>query len=451
MFDTICSIATTLGVGAISIIRVSGKEAISIVNNIFKGKDLEKVESHTIHYGHIVYEEKVIDEVLVSVMKAPKTYTTEDVVEINCHGGIQTTNKILEILLLNGCRQAEAGEFTKRAFLNGRIDLMEAEAVMDLINSQNDLARQIAINELQGYGSNLIKKLREDLINIISNIEVNIDYPEYEDIYEVTINDLKDKINDIKEKLEKIVKEYEDEKIIKDGITTVIIGRPNVGKSSLLNRLLNSNKAIVTDIPGTTRDIVEGNIMINGINLNIIDTAGIRESTDLVEQIGVKKSLDIIKNADLILLLLNNNQPLSKEDLDLFNKVKDKTSIIVVNKNDLEKRIDLSSLETNNIVYINTLTNEGIIPLKEKIAELFNLEKIMTKDFNYITSARQIAKIKECLNLILDIEMGIDNNVDLDLLELDLRHIWENLGNIIGESYDEELLDELFSKFCVGK
>ena len=451
MFDTICSIATTLGVGAISIIRVSGKEAISIVNNIFKGKDLEKVESHTIHYGHIVYEEKVIDEVLVSVMKAPKTYTTEDVVEINCHGGIQTTNKILEILLLNGCRQAEGGEFTKRAFLNGRIDLMEAEAVMDLINSQNDLARQIAINELQGYGSNLIKKLREDLINIISNIEVNIDYPEYEDIYEVTINDLKDKINDIKEKLEKIVKEYEDEKIIKDGITTVIIGRPNVGKSSLLNRLLNSNKAIVTDIPGTTRDIVEGNIMINGINLNIIDTAGIRESTDLVEQIGVKKSLDIIKNADLILLLLNNNQPLSKEDLDLFNKVKDKTSIIVVNKNDLEKRIDLSSLETNNIVYINTLTNEGIIPLKEKIAELFNLEKIMTKDFNYITSARQIAKIKECLNLILDIEMGIDNNVDLDLLELDLRHIWENLGNIIGESYDEELLDELFSKFCVGK
>ena len=328
---------------------------------------------------------------------------------------------------------------------------MEAEAVMDLINSQNDLARQIAINELQGYGSNLIKKLREDLINIISNIEVNIDYPEYEDIYEVTINDLKDKINDIKEKLEKIVKEYEDEKIIKDGITTVIIGRPNVGKSSLLNRLLNSNKAIVTDIPGTTRDIVEGNIMINGINLNIIDTAGIRESTDLVEQIGVKKSLDILKNADLILLLLNNNQPLSKEDLDLFNKVKDKTSIIVVNKNDLEKRIDLSSLETNNIVYINTLTNEGIIPLKEKIAELFNLEKIMTKDFNYITSARQIAKIKECLNLISDIEMGIDNNVDLDLLELDLRHIWENLGNIIGESYDEELLDELFSKFCVGK
>ena len=299
--------------------------------------------------------------------------------------------------------------------------------------------------------SNLIKKLREDLINIISNIEVNIDYPEYEDIYEVTINDLKDKINDIKEKLEKIVKEYEDEKIIKDGITTVIIGRPNVGKSSLLNRLLNSNKAIVTDIPGTTRDIVEGNIMINGINLNIIDTAGIRESTDLVEQIGVKKSLDIIKNADLILLLLNNNQPLSKEDLDLFNKVKDKTSIIVVNKKKKKKRIDLSSLETNNIVYINTLTNEGIIPLKEKIAELFNLEKIMTKDFNYITSARQTAKIKECLNLILDIEMGINNNVDLDLLELDLRHIWENLGNIIGESYDEELLDELFSKFCVGK
>lgn len=451
MNDTIASIATSLGVSAISIIRVSGSDAIKIVNKIFTGKDLENVPSHTIHYGHIKYQEEIIDEVLVTVMRAPKTYTMEDVVEINCHGGISATNKVLEILFLNGIREANPGEFTKRAFLNGRIDLVEAEAVMDLINSETEKERKVAINNLQGNSSNLIRELRKSLIDIISNIEVNIDYPEYEDIYEVTMKDLEVKILEVKNSLQKIIKEAEDGKMIKDGITTAIIGRPNVGKSSLLNRLLESEKAIVTDIPGTTRDIVEGTILISGIKLNIIDTAGIRETDDKVEKIGVKKSLEVLDTADLVLLLLNNNEKLTQEDYELLDKVQDKKTIIVVNKNDLATKIDLRELKNDNIIYINTIENNGIDALKEKIKELFNLEKFETSNYNYITNTRQLSKIKECLNIIKDIEIGIQNEIGLDMLEIDLKNIWNTLGSIIGENYDEELLDELFSKFCVGK
>ena len=450
MNDTICSIATTLGVGAISIIRVSGNEALKIVSKIFS-KNLVDVSTHTIHYGYIKNKEEIIDEVLVSVMLKPKTYTMEDVVEINCHGGIETTNKVLELLLLNGCRLAEPGEFTKRAFLNGRIDLMQAEAVSDLINSKTDKARKIAINGLRGNGSNLIKKLREDLINIISNIEVNIDYPEYEDIYEVTIKDIKEKVLTLKNSLTKIINEYEDAKIIQDGILTAIVGRPNVGKSSLLNRLLNEEKAIVTNIEGTTRDIVEGEILIDGIKINIIDTAGIRKTDDVVESIGVKKSLDIINKATLTLLLLDNSKELTKDDLELLEMTKDRTSIVVINKDDLESKLDLTKLKNRNIIYINTLSNDGIESLKNEIKKLFNLEKLETSDYNYITNVRQIAKIKECLVNIEDIEKGLQENTPLDMLEIDLKTIWDTLGSIIGESYDEELLDNLFSKFCVGK
>lgn len=450
MNDTICSIATTLGVGAISIIRVSGNEALKIVSKIFS-KNLVDVSTHTIHYGYMKNKEEIIDEVLVSVMLKPKTYTMEDVVEINCHGGIETTNKVLELLLLNGCRLAEPGEFTKRAFLNGRIDLMQAEAVSDLINSKTDKARKIAINGLRGNGSNLIKKLREDLINIISNIEVNIDYPEYEDIYEVTIKDIKEKVLTLKNSLTKIINEYEDAKIIQDGILTAIVGRPNVGKSSLLNRLLNEEKAIVTNIEGTTRDIVEGEILIDGIKINIIDTAGIRKTDDVVESIGVKKSLDIINKATLTLLLLDNSKELTKDDLELLEMTKDRTSIVVINKDDLESKLDLTKLKDRNIIYINTLSNDGIENLKNEIKKLFNLEKLDTSDYNYITNVRQIAKIKECLVNIEDIEKGLQENTPLDMLEIDLKTIWDTLGSIIGESYDEELLDNLFSKFCVGK
>ena len=451
MNDTIVAISTALGVGAISIVRASGKEAIEIVNSVFSGKDLTKVDSHTIHYGYIIDNEEKIDEVLVSVMRAPKTFTCEDVVEINCHGGIATTNKVLELLLTKGCRIAEPGEFTKRAFLNGRIDLMEAESVMDLINSKTEFSRKLAISSLNGNGSKLISKLREDLVGIISNIEVNIDYPEYNDIYEVTENDLRSKIDTFKSTLQRIIKEYENGKILKDGINVVIVGRPNVGKSSILNKLLDSEKAIVTDIPGTTRDIVEGSITLNGIPLNIIDTAGIRETEDVVEKIGVNKSLEKIDEADLVLVILNNNESLDDTDLSILERIKDRPSIVVINKDDLSSKIDMSLLDGYNVVLTNTLEFQGIDSLKDKIIEMFNLDKISQNDYNYISNARQIAKIKECLEIIKEIETSLNNGVPLDMLETDLKRVWNILGEIIGESYSEELLDELFSKFCVGK
>ena len=318
MNETICAIATSQGVGAIAIIRVSGDNAINIVNKIFKGKDLTKVKSHTINYGHIMDKDQEIDEVLVSVMKAPKTFTAEDTVEINTHGGISPTNKTLELLLENGCRLAEPGEFTKRAFLNGRIDLLEAEAVMDMINSKTEKQRKMAINQIGGKVSDLINSLRSDMVQIISNINVNIDYPEYDDVDIITDNILIPKITNLKQRIEKILKESINGKIIKDGIMTSIIGRPNVGKSSLLNALLEEDKAIVTDIAGTTRDIVEGQVVINGIILNMIDTAGIRETEDLVESIGVEKSKKMIDKSDLILLMLNNNEQLTDDIKEIF-------------------------------------------------------------------------------------------------------------------------------------
>ncbi len=450
MSDTICAISTSLGIGAISIIKISGIDAIEIVDKLFSG-NLKNVNSHTIHYGFIKDNNEIIDEVLVSVMKAPKTFTREDVVEINCHGGIATTNKVLELLLLNGCRLAEPGEFSKRAFLNGRIDLMEAEAVMDLIESKTEEARKIAIAGVNGYGSKLISKLRNDLVNIISNIEVNIDDREDNEIYEVTIKDIREKIEVFYNKLSKIVKEYENGRILTEGIKTVIVGRPNVGKSSILNKLLNDEKAIVTNIPGTTRDIVEGSISFDGILLNIVDTAGIRETNDIVEKIGVEKSLSKIEEADLVLIVLNNNEELNKDDIEIIDKTKDKTSIIVINKNDLPRKIDISKLNNREVIYTNTIDLDGIEVLKEKIVSMFKLEEIKKKDYNFISNARQIAKIKECIDRINDIKIALNNNMTLDIIEIDLKGIWNILGEIIGESYSEELLDQLFSKFCVGK
>lgn len=450
MNDTIAAISTALGTSAISIIRVSGDDSINIVNKIFKGKDLTKVMSHTINYGYIAYNNEIIDEVLVSIMKSPKTFTKEDIVEINCHGGIATTNKVLELLLTNGARLAEPGEFTKRAFLNGRIDLINAEGVMDLINSKTEKNRQISINKLNGKASNLIKELREKLIKIISNIEVNIDYPEYEDIEVLTNEKILPEVMTFKKDLEKIIKDSEDGKIINEGINVGIIGKPNVGKSSLLNALLEEEKAIVTDIEGTTRDIVEGKINLGGIILNIIDTAGIRETDNLVEKIGVEKSMEIIDKVDLIIFVLNNNEFISEEELKILDKIKDKNSIIVINKIDLEKRINLTNYN-KKIVEISVKDNIGIEELKNEIKRIYNIDNIDTKDMTYLSNARSIALLKQSLLKINNSIKNIEENAPIDIVELDLKNAWELLGEIIGETYSDELLDELFSRFCLGK
>lgn len=453
MNDTICAIASSQGVGAIAIVRVSGEESIKIVNSIFKGKDLNKVNSHTINYGHITDNNEVIDEVLVSVMKAPRTFTTEDVVEINTHGGIAPTNKVLELLLEKGCRLAEPGEFTKRAFLNGRIDLLEAEAVMDMIDSKTEAQRKMAANQIDGKTSNLINELRNDMVQIISNINVNIDYPEYDDVDIITNDLLIPKITKLKEKIQRILKESENGKIIKEGIKTSIIGRPNVGKSSLLNALLQEDKAIVTNIAGTTRDIVEGQISINGILLNMIDTAGIRETEDIIEAIGVEKSLKIMEESDLVLFMLNNNEKLSEDIKELLEKIANRKYLVLINKTDLESKLDRSELKVDpdRIIELSIIENKGIDSLKDKIVELFNLNELETKDPTYLSNSRSISILKRCLNRVKDIEKALKENMPIDMIELDIKSIWEELGTINGSTYEEELLDEMFSRFCLGK
>ena len=448
MDDTIAAISTAQGIGAISIVRVSGSDAIKIVNDIFS-RNIMNVPTHTIHYGFIVDNGEKVDEVLVSVMRAPHTFTVEDVVEVNAHGGISTTNKILELLLLHGCRLADPGEFTKRAFLNGRIDLTEAEGVMDLINSETDAARKMALNQVNGRVSTMISDLRVKLVSIISNIEVNIDYPEYEDIEEITIEDINSNLGAFEKDIIHILDESNNGEILKNGIKTVIIGKPNVGKSSLLNILIGEEKAIVTSVKGTTRDSVEANISIDNIKLNLIDIAGIRDTDDVVESIGVDKSLKLLDEAELILFVLNYNEKLSLEDLEILEKLKDKNYITIINKIDLEKKIDDSNLK--NVVYVSALENENIDDIKLKIREMFNLEKIKTADLTYLTGARSTSILRKVLKLIQDIKTGIESEMPIDVLEIDLKNIWNLLGEIIGESYDEELLDQLFSRFCVGK
>ena len=450
MHDTIAAISTSLGIGAISIVRMSGTDAIKIANKIFS-KDLENVKSHTINYGFIKENGEVIDEVLISVMKAPHTYTTEDIIEINCHGGITTTNKVLEILLKNGARLAEPGEFTKRAFLNGRIDLTKSEAVMDLLESKTETARKLAINSLQGTTAKLVDNFRNKIKQLILSIEVNIDYPEYYDIEVITLDKIKEETTKMKKELENIIKESENSKIIKNGIDTLIIGRPNVGKSSILNKFLDEDKAIVTDVAGTTRDIVEGQVMLDNIILNIIDTAGIRETEDKVEKIGVEKSLSLIEQADLIIVVLNSNEKLTKEDLELLEKTKNKNTIVVLNKNDLERKIELEKLKEYNLVSTNTNNIEGIDNLKDKIKEMFNLEQISTKDYNYLTNVRQISLAKNAYQKLIDVENALKENLPVDMIEIDLRDCFDILGEITGKTYSDEIIDNLFERFCVGK
>ena len=449
MNDTICAISTPLAPGAISIIRMSGSDAIRIANKVFIGKDLEKVNDHTINYGHIYDGDELIDEVMVSVMLEPNTYTREDVIEINAHGSIASAKRILSLLLKNGCRLANPGEFTERAFINGRIDLVEAESVMDIIDSSNEKALTLAVNQLSGSTSNKIKEIRKMISDIETNIEVNIDFPEYDDITVLSNDIIKPKLINISKELHTLLNNSKDSKIIKNGIDTVIIGKPNVGKSSILNKLLEEDKAIVTDIPGTTRDIVEGTVDINGIRLNLIDTAGIRETDDLVESIGVKKSLELINKASLIIFVLNNNTEITDSEKEILDKIKDKNYIIIVNKIDLDKIIDDSNLD--NIIYMSTVSGIGIDDLKNKIISMYELDKINTKDFNYLSSARSISLIEKAIDSIDKSIDAINEGQPIDIVEVDISSASEYLGDILGINYKEDLFDQLFSNFCLGK
>lgn len=450
MDDTIAAISTSLGVGAISIVRLSGKNAIEIINKVFN-KNLTNVKSHTIHYGHIKYKDEVIDEVLVSVMLAPKTYTTEDTIEINCHGGVNTTKKILEILLDAGARLAEPGEFTKRAYLNGRINLLEAESVNDLIIAKTDAARCMAINNVDGILSKKIKILREKIAKILANIEVNIDYPEYTDELEVTNELMQDFLSDISNELEQLCEGAKNGRIIKEGINIAIIGKPNVGKSSILNHLLDEEKAIVTDIPGTTRDIVEGSITLSGIQINFIDTAGIRDTKDIVEKIGVDKSKNTANNADIVLFILNNNESITEEEINLYNKYKSQNIIVFVNKCDLEEKLVIPNIIDSKIVYGNTKEINGLDSLKEEIKKVLNLDSILSKDMSYLSNVRQIDLVNKAKNALKSAQDNLNAGMPVDIIEIDLKRAWDYLGEIMGDSYQDELVDEIFSNFCLGK
>lgn len=456
-FDTIAAISTPPGEGAISIVRMSGEEAVSIAQKVFSGKDLTQAKSHTINYGHIVdpktHEE--IDEVMVSLMLAPKTFTREDVVEINCHGGIVATNRILQLLLVNGARLAEPGEFTKRAFLHGRIDLTQAESVMDLIRAKTDRSMKIALNQLDGNLSHLIDSLRKDILDVLAQVEVNIDYPEYDDVEEMTTKLLKEKAIEIKQRIEQLLKTASQGKIMREGLATALVGRPNVGKSSLLNHLLHEDKAIVTDVAGTTRDVIEEYVNVSGVPLKLIDTAGIRETDDKVEKIGVERSKKAIEQSDLVLLVLNAAESLTKEDLELIRLTNDKKRIIILNKTDLEERLDrkeLAKISENAPVYATSiLKNEGVEALEEAISKLFFNGIENSQSTVMVTNARHIALLEKAQNSLDSVLEGISSGMPVDLVQIDMTEAWNLLGEITGESYEDELLDQLFSQFCLGK
>ncbi len=449
--DTIVGISTKLGTSAISIIRLSGPKAIEYVNSCFKGKNLEEVPSHTIHYGYIMKDGNVLDEVLVTVMRAPKSFTTEDVVEVNCHGGIYVTLKIYELLQNLGARIAEPGEFTKRAFLNGRIDLTQAESVMDVINSKNDQQRKVSISGLKGNLKQYIEDLRHNLQFLLANIEVNIDYPEYHDIEEITEEKLLETVKEYIPKMRNIIHLSQENLNLKNGIKTVIIGRPNVGKSSLLNALLQEDKAIVTAIEGTTRDIVEGEINIAGIDLNLIDTAGIRDTEDEIEKIGVEKSIELIDQAELVIAVFDSSQSLTDNDKEILDRLKNKDVIIVLNKNDLESVLKKSDFNFRNVVSCNTTTIEGLNELKDKIKSMYYNAELDEENTLLFSNVRQISLAKEVLQSLESAKHGLDVALPIDLVSIDLQNAYEALGQITGESYDDELLDTLFANFCVGK
>lgn len=450
MEDTIAAVATTVGESSINVIRISGKDSISVVNKIFS-KDLSNVISHTVHYGFIMENNEKVDEVFVSVFLAPKSFTTENIVEISVHGGSASVNKVMELVLSNGARLAQPGEFLKRAFLNGRIDLTQAEAVGDLINAQTESSRKMAIKGVDKQIYKVINNLKEKVLALIANIEVNIDYPEYEDAVVITNEMIANSSIFIKDEINKLLKNSKKGLLIKNGLKIVIVGKPNVGKSSILNALLDENKAIVTNIKGTTRDIVTGALIIDGVKIDILDTAGIRETNDIVESIGVEKSIDAINEADLVLFVIDSESGFDNEDREVLDKIKDKEVLVVYNKNDINKNYKCEELNEFNFININTFDDNMIDLLKDKISLIFDLKSIAESNYTYISNARQIALLNKCLDIINDIESSLNMEVQVDLIEIDIKRLWETLSEITGEVNSDDLLNEIFSKFCLGK
>lgn len=456
--DTIASISTPMGEGAIAIVRLSGDDAISIADKLYKGKhQLSDVASHTINYGHIIdpASNEIIEEVMVAVMRAPRTYTREDIVEINCHGGIMTVNRVLELALTNGARLAEPGEFTKRAFLNGRIDLSQAEATMDFIRSKTDRASRVAMQQIEGRLSVLIKGLRQSILEILAQVEVNIDYPEYDDVEEATNTFLMEEARKIEGSITNLLQTANQGKILREGLSTVIVGKPNVGKSSMLNNLIQDNKAIVTEIAGTTRDVLEEYVNVRGVPLRLVDTAGIRETEDIVEKIGVERSREALKKADLILYVLNNNEILTEEDYKLAEIIKNEDVIVIINKTDLDTKLDLEEVKTMvgnaPIVRTSMLSQQGIEELEEQIRTLFFAGEVSNQDMTYVSNARHISLLKSAKTSIGDAISAAELGVPVDMIQIDLIKTWELLGEVIGESVDDGLIDQLFSQFCLGK
>ena len=458
-FDTIAAISTAPGEGAIGIVRISGDLAISIASSIYQcgTKKLEEQKTHTIHYGHIVDPKsgEVYDEVMVSVLRAPKTFTREDIVEINCHGGIVAINRVLQLVLRMGARLAEPGEFTKRAFLNGRIDLSQAEAVMDLIRAKTDKSMQLAMRQLDGQLSHLIQNLRQEILNTLAQVEVNIDYPEYDDVEEMTLQLLREKTQQVLQGIRALLNTASQGKILRDGLKTAIVGRPNVGKSSLLNVLLREEKAIVTDIAGTTRDTIEEYVNVRGVPLQLIDTAGIRETDDVVEKIGVERSRKALKEADFVLLLLNQSETLQEEDIRLLETTKGMKRIILFNKTDLPSKLSVEDIapyaQEEEIVTTSMLNKEGIDQLEEKIAGYFFQGQMNERDATYLSNTRHIALLEKAEQALVEVQNGIEMEMPVDLIQIDFTRAWDLLGEITGDSVQDELLTQLFSQFCLGK
>ncbi|HCZ1964052.1 TPA: tRNA uridine-5-carboxymethylaminomethyl(34) synthesis GTPase MnmE [Staphylococcus aureus] len=456
--DTITSISTPMGEGAIGIVRLSGPQAVEIADKLYKGKHLlNDVPSHTINYGHIIDPEskEVVEEVMVSVLRAPKTFTREDIIEINCHGGILTINRVLELTMTYGARMAEPGEFTKRAFLNGRIDLSQAEAVMDFIRSKTDRASKVAMNQIEGRLSDLIKKQRQSILEILAQMEVNIDYPEYDDVEDATTEFLLEQSKEIKQEINRLLDTGAQGKIMREGLSTVIVGKPNVGKSSMLNNLIQDNKAIVTEVAGTTRDVLEEYVNVRGVPLRLVDTAGIRETEDIVEKIGVERSRKALSQADLILFVLNNNEALTQEDYTLYEVVKNEDVIVIVNKMDLEQNIDINEVKDmigdTPLIQTSMLKQEGIDELEIQIRDLFFGGEVQNQDMTYVSNSRHISLLKQARQTIQDAIDAAESGVPMDMVQIDLTRTWEILGEIIGETASDELIDQLFSQFCLGK